>query len=300
MKILIEEYNDENNGDYMDLVNQKVKHITLGTGIVIDQVLGYVTVEFALKTSKFVYPDTFTKFLTAEDATVHASILNEIEVAKTALEEQKRNVEAVQKSVADYKTAEYKAKKVTKTQTSNKPHSTRSHRVSGKPMVFFVFQGNTFDKESRGNYIWAPVTNKAGSNVHHWNRLLDVRARDIILHGCDGCVAAISIARAECYECQQPEELRVEDLWDRDGRRVDCDYIVIQQPIKTANYKDYIINLSTAKYSPFNRDGNGNMGYLYEINRDLARFFVSESVSGNKYLLNYEVINDFLNEELGD
>lgn len=289
------------NGDYMNLVNQKVKHITLGTGIVIDQVAEYVTVEFVSKTSKFVYPDTFAKFIRAEDETVQASIQKEIEVAKKALEEQKYAAEAARESAEEYKPDAHKAKKVTITQTFNKPaHTTRSNRVSGKPMVFFVFQGNTFDKESRGGYIWAPVTNKSGSNVHHWNRLLDVRAGDIILHGCDGRVVAISTARAECYECQQPEELRTEDLWDRDGRRVDCDYILIQQPIKTANYKDDIINLSTTKYSPFNRDGNGNMGYLYEINRDLARFFVRESVNTNKYLLNYEVINDFLNEELGN
>ena len=61
--------------------------------------------------------------------------------------------------------------------------------------------------------------------------------------------------------------------------------------------KDDIISLSVAKYSPFDKDGNGNMGYLYEINCDLARIFVRESVKVNSHLLDSEVISDFLNEK---
>ena len=65
-------------------------------------------------------------------------------------------------------------------------HLARPKRISGKRMIFFVFQGNTFDKEFNGGYIWAPISNKAGNKFHHWKKLLDVRAGDIILHGCDG------------------------------------------------------------------------------------------------------------------
>ena len=90
-------------------------------------------------------------------------------------------------------------------------------------MVFFVFQGNTFDKECKGGYIWAPVSDRAGNKPHHWERLLDVRQGDIILHGCDGYIKAVSVAKTACYDCNQPAELAVEELWDREGRKVDCD-----------------------------------------------------------------------------
>lgn len=95
-------------------------------------------------------------------------------------------------------------------------------------MIFFVFQGNTFDKEFNGGYIWAPISNKAGNKFHHWEKLLDVRAGDIILHGCDGYIKAISIAKTSCFDCVQPEELVVEDLWDREGRKVECDYVKLK------------------------------------------------------------------------
>ena len=281
-------------GDFMDLINQKVKHSVFGIGTITEQSATSVTVQFPSKISKFIYPDAFTKFINTEDISVQSSILKEITDIKTAEEESKRAEEAARK--ADE--ARQAAKVATLRTVNIRPHKPdqikRSHRESLKPMVFFEFQGNTFDKESRGGYIWAPITNKSGSNVHHWNRLLDVRAGDIILHGCGGYVAAISAARGACYNCPRPDELQSEDLWDLEGRRVDCDYIAIQNPIKTSNFKNEILELSTSKYAPFDKDANGNMGYLYEINRDLAQLFVRETVNHNGHLVEITFIKNFI------
>lgn len=163
-------------------------------------------------------------------------------------------------------------------------------------MTFYVFQGSTFDRESRGGYIWAPIKNKSGNSFHHWNRLLDIRPGDIILHGYNAHVQAVSIAKGQCYECPQPEELRVEDLWNQEGRRVDCEYIIFQTPIKTSDFLEDILELCQAKYAPFNREGNGNMGYLYEINRELARIFLHAAVKCNRALKEVDFINEFLTE----
>ena len=39
-----------------------------------------------------------------------------------------------------------------------------------------------------------------------------------------------------------------------------------------------IIRFCQVKYSPFDKDGNGNMGYLFDINRELAKY-LSEQLS---------------------
>lgn len=172
-----------------------------------------------------------------------------------------------------------------------------TEHVPGKPKIFFVFQGKTFDYERGGGYIWAPIKNKDDKTFNYWDKLLDVRFGDIILHGSNGRVVAISTAHRECYEGQAPDEINAERMWEREGRFVDCDYIVMQNPIRTADYKDDVIKFSNAKYSPFNKHGNGNQGYLYEINRELARIFIQESAKRNKYLLNYDYVNNFLKEK---
>ena len=105
------------------------------------------------------------------------------------------------------------------------------------------------------------------------------------------------LQKTSCFDCVQPEELVVEDLWDREGRKVECDYVKIENPIKTSDFKDDIIRFCQVKYSPFDKDGNGNMGYLFDINRELAKIFIRATVNKNNYLNSIDYINDFLNEE---
>lgn len=287
----------------MNLVGKNVKHKTLGTGIVTAHCDNIITVDFPLKTSKFEYTQvTFTKFLIAEDPSLQAAIIGEFEATKAAIEAAKLAEEAAKLKAAEEMAALEAAKR-----TPARPASTRTkkaskeERIPGKRMTFYVFQGSTFDRESRGGYIWAPISNKAGNTFHHWDRLLDVHPGDIILHGYNAHVQAVSIARDYCFECNQPEELRSEDLWDQEGRRVNCEYIVFKSPVKTSQFTDDIFRLcSSVKYAPFDKDGNGNMGYLYSLNRELAQIFLRAAVSRNPNLKDVDYIRELLSEgEIG-
>jgi hypothetical protein len=190
----------------MGLLNIKVKHTVLGVGTVTKFDGKYITIQFADKSSKFVYPDAFEKFIKAEDSAVQEAILNYISAAKQVEEERRQAELAAHKAEEDSKVAEEAAKRITVLQRTGytpKPVA-RSQRIEGKRMTFFVFQGNTFDKEFHGGYVWAPISNKSGTMPHHWTRLLDVRKGDIILHGCDGYVRAIindaySVAKVFCF-----------------------------------------------------------------------------------------------------
>lgn len=286
----------------MNLINSKVKHLSLGAGTVVAQDDNYISVEFSAKTSKFTYPgpDTFTKFLQAEDPAVQAAIIQEIVDAKSAVETQKRAEEEARLQAEEKCAAEAAARKTTTSANSQKKVAVKHERIPGKRMTFFVFQGNTYEQGSRGGNIWAPISNKEGDTFHHWDRLMDVRPGDIILHGCNGYVQAVSTAVGECYVCNQPDELRSEDLWDLEGRRVDCDYTPIKFPIKTADFVNDILRLCNVKYAPFNKDGGGNMGYLFELNRELARIFLQASVKSNSYLEDVDYIRELLAEADND
>jgi len=288
----------------MQLIGEKVHHRVFGVGTVTEQSDTTITVRFPAKEAKFTYPnpDTFKKFLTAENPDVQAAILDEFvraaeEAARKKAEEEARRKAEEERLAEEKRLADEAARALLRQSRSpEKKTATKQERIPGKRMTFFVFQGTTFDRESRGGYIWAPSSNKAGSSFHHWDRLLDVREGDIIFHGCDACVQAISTARGECYECHQPEELRFEDLWEPDGRRVDCDYILIDNPIKTALVRDDILRLCNVKYAPFDRDGNGNMGYLYELPRELAKIFLRETVKRNPLIGDVNFVRDLLSE----
>lgn len=81
-----------------DLLNMKVKHKAFGEGIITEVSDNYLIIKFAAKESKFVYPDAFEKFIVAEDASVQAEILEEINAAKQAAEVQRQVAGAAHKA----------------------------------------------------------------------------------------------------------------------------------------------------------------------------------------------------------
>ena len=60
----------------MELTGIKIKHGVFGVGIIVAHEGNYITVEFPNKTSKFIYPDAFEKFIKAEDPDVQTDIIN--------------------------------------------------------------------------------------------------------------------------------------------------------------------------------------------------------------------------------
>ena len=274
-----------------------VKHKTFGTGTVTKFDGTFLTVDFGGKVTMFQYPLAFTSFIQAVDPADQAAILQEIEDAKAAALAKQKAVEAAKQAEIEKQVAEATFKKVgAKSSSTPKKVVLKQEREEGKSITFFVFQNSTFDREAQGGYLWAPVTNKNGDTVHHWDRMMDVRKDDIILHGFNGFVQAISVARAACYDCPQPRELRTEDSWDLAGRRVDSDYIMLHHPIKTSDYIGDITRLCNTKYSPFNKYGTGNQGYLFEINREMAIIFLNAAAITNPYLKGNETVTRFLLE----
>jgi len=84
----------------MDLLNIKVKHAVFGVGTVTEANDKNVTVQFAEKSCKFVYPDAFEKFIKAEDSAMQETILNDIVVERRA-EEKRRQVELADRKVEE-------------------------------------------------------------------------------------------------------------------------------------------------------------------------------------------------------
>lgn len=276
----------------MNLVGQKVSHKSFGAGVIIEVYDKYLGIDFFGSIKKIQYPESFATHMIADDS--------EIQKAMISMNEEKIAIAEEEKKKAEREKQKAQAQLASTTKLNNhaikNPSSIISKRDESRKMFFLVFQGSTFGKEYKGRYIWAPCFNKAGQRMHHWDRLLDVRAGDVILHSSDGFISAISVAKNRCYDCEQPAELRTEALWERKGRRVDCDYVLINNPILLSDYKSQIIEKSSAKYSPFNCNGTGNQGYLFELNTDLAKLFVEESIKANRSLAAVDFIKKFIEE----
>ena len=85
----------------MELIGLKVKHAVFGIGVITDTEGNYITVEFAAKITKFVYPDAFEKYIKAEDSVAQQAIADEINDAKAAYEQRRQAEEAARKSAEE-------------------------------------------------------------------------------------------------------------------------------------------------------------------------------------------------------
>lgn len=85
----------------MNLIGIRVRHSVFGVGAITEIVGNYVTVEFADKTTKFIYPDSFEKFIKAENADIQASIIKSIIDAKAAVDQKHQAEEAARKATEE-------------------------------------------------------------------------------------------------------------------------------------------------------------------------------------------------------
>jgi hypothetical protein len=168
--------------------------------------------------------------------------------------------------------------------TNRREHDEPSfERLTDDRMCFIVFQNQTFDVESRGNYLWAPTSDARGVWCHYWKRLTQVRAGDIIFHCRGGEIQAVSVAQGSSYSQIAPSDPVYNKNWGKMGMRVDSDYSLFPNTIKTSSYKAQIMATYPAGsyYAPFNEHGGGNQGYLFELDGSLANTFLNDIMMRN-------------------
>lgn len=85
------------------MLGTKIKSTAYGIGTVIAFDNKYITVEFANKTTKFIYPDAFEKYIKAEDESVQKTILESIQDAKDLAEKKRLEEEAARKAAEEAK-----------------------------------------------------------------------------------------------------------------------------------------------------------------------------------------------------
>ena len=146
--------------------------------------------------------------------------------------------------------------------------------------IFWVFQGKEFLKELSQGYLWAPSKDAGGKTPFHWAMLKNVNKGDIIFHGIAQCTFAVGIAISEYFES------KIKD-GKTEGYQVNCKSFTIKNPLMTTNYTKKIIDYcSKYKYQPFDKNGKGRQGYLFDLNDQLAGIFARDICKNNPELLN--------------
>ncbi len=70
---------------------------------------------------------------------------------------------------------------------------------------WWVFQGDSFRRSRRGNYLWAPKLDKRGQGRAYWSSMAQVEPGDVIFSGYDQRLVAVSTASGGAYDAGPPD-----------------------------------------------------------------------------------------------
>ena len=139
---------------------------------------------------------------------------------------------------------------------------------------WFVNLGKYYKEQRSGRYLWAPLYNERGGINSHWDSLKDVNKGDVILCNNNGKIFSVGIAKDYAYLSKIPEEF--EQTWKPEGRKIDLEFIDIDNPLRYKDYKNYIQENISRDENPFDVNGNAKLGYLYPLDEKIAIFLLNK------------------------
>ena len=171
-----------------------------------------------------------------------------------------------------------------------------THRRSNRN-IYFVFQGLQAEHEITGGYLFAVCREE----IAHYRRLKRLKKGDIVIHCYKQHIVAVSEVTKECRVEKRPAaHYLANDLKDASGWMVDVKCRRLRRAINVSNYKDKIIHFqgdAKGKGYPFNCNGTGNQGYLFNLDRELALFFIKEIIYKNSSIAELDYIQDVIHNE---
>lgn len=168
--------------------------------------------------------------------------------------------------------------------------------------VFYVFQGETYDEERSGGYVWSPQLNSAGHKNAGYTMMTEVKKGDFILHNSNGQIMAISVAQADCFEANQPTELSSAETsvtWNDEGYRINTKYYDFDVSVKATNYKEWLKN----HYDPnsaFTSAGTGKQQYMCHLADEQAIFLLNKAIGHQTDDETLKNLKAALSEIIGD
>jgi hypothetical protein len=163
---------------------------------------------------------------------------------------------------------------------------------------WWVSQNQSYRQERGGGFLWAPNKNEAGLTFFHWLTMNDVRPGDVIFSYVGGKIVAVAVAKTTAYDSPRPTGLG-EGLWEEAGKRIDVEYRDLSAPLAIAGVVAEVQPLLPERYSPLNRFGTGNQGYLFSLPPRVGRLLL-ERIGGSELEAATDVIAEGVSHAVKD
>ena len=142
---------------------------------------------------------------------------------------------------------------------------------------WWVNHKQTAHVEINEGYIWSPQKNSDNSKNETYLNLTKAKPGETIFSYANGKIAAVGKILSPAEEGRKPPNFgSAGDHWNKEGWRVDVEWVRVENPIKPKDYLPEIVPLLPTKNSPLQTNGNGNQRcYLAEIDAKLGRVLLN-------------------------
>ncbi len=134
---------------------------------------------------------------------------------------------------------------------------------------WWVNQNQTHRQEVGGGYLWSPKVNTNGGRNPFYDFMKEVRPGDIVLSYFRQHISAVGVALASAVTAPKPDFGKAGEAWASEGWLVDVDFKPLYAPFSPRSVFENIRHLMPDKYSPLDRNGEGQQRYLTEITEAL-------------------------------
>ncbi|MCL5971805.1 MAG: winged helix-turn-helix domain-containing protein [Firmicutes bacterium] len=128
---------------------------------------------------------------------------------------------------------------------------------------WWVNQGQSYDSEREGRYVWAPLHTNTGATLGHWERVSGILPGDVLVHYSNGAVHAISIAEKGAEQRDNPHS-GSHNAWENQGWATTVHYYELSKPYLRENFSEDLLRMNMPD-GPFDRRGQVKQGYLWNF-----------------------------------
>lgn len=141
---------------------------------------------------------------------------------------------------------------------------------------WWVNHKQTFKVEINEGYIWSPKKNNNGRQNQSYDNLTKANIGDIVFSYAGAQIKAVGVVMKNAIESPRPIGFgKIGSQWADVGWLLSIKWKLIADPISPKQYISRISPLLPTKYSPIQKNGNGNQGiYLAGINENLGRLLI--------------------------
>ncbi|WP_460318084.1 HNH endonuclease [Pseudomonas ogarae] len=141
---------------------------------------------------------------------------------------------------------------------------------------WWVNHKQTHLDEYSGGYIWAPKTKKNGNSNEGYLNLTKAKVGDRIISYANGVIKSIGVVTHGYVDAPIPKtHWEAAEYWGSSGWQVSVEWMPLTTPLRPKHFLDQIAPLLPEKYSPIQKNGDGNQGiYLASISQDLGNLIL--------------------------